>query len=127
MQNAGMPQLDLHTFPSLLFWLAVTFIVLYVIMAWAGLPLVGGILERRKTRISDDLAKAAQLKAEAETVIQAYERALAEAHASAQATVRETLARLGEAAAARQRELAQSLAAETEAAERRIRAAREAA
>lgn len=115
-----MPQLDFTTFPSQLFWLAVTFVALYLIMVRVGLPRVRAILERRHERISGDLAKAAQLKAEAEAVIEAYERALAEAHASAQATVRETLARMSEEAAVRQRELAQSLVAETEAAERRI-------
>lgn len=115
-----MPQLDVTTFPTQLFWLAVTFIALYIAMVSVGLPRVGGILERRRQRIAGDLARAAELKAEAEAVTEAYQRALAAAHETAQATVREMLDRMNEEAAKRQHELAQSLAAETAAAERRI-------
>jgi len=119
-----MPQLDVATFPSQLFWLAVCFIALYVVMAKFGLPRVGAILAERRGRIEGDLAKAAQMKEEAEAVIAAYQRALAEARASAQATVRETVETMNAAAAERQRALAQTLAAETAAAERRIAAAK---
>jgi F-type H+-transporting ATPase subunit b len=119
-----MPQLDVATFPSQLFWLAVCFIALYVVMAKFGLPRVGAILAERKGRIEGDLAKAAQMKEEAEAVIAAYQRALAEARANAQATVRETVETMNAAAAERQRALAQTLAAETAAAERRIAAAK---
>jgi F-type H+-transporting ATPase subunit b len=122
-----MPQLDVATFPAQLIWLAITFVVLYVLMARVGLPRIGGVIARRRERIEADIAKAAQMKSEAEAVIAAYERALAEARTAAQATVRETAERLNEAAAERQRKLAAALAAETAAAERRIEAAKDAA
>jgi len=120
-----MPQLDFHTFPSQIVWLAITFILLYVLMAHVGLPRVGGILERRRQRIDGDLAKAAQMKDEAAAVIASYERALATARADAQAMVRETTERLGAEAAKRQHELAQALASETARAEERIAAAKQ--
>src|SRR6185312_6816710 len=119
-----MPQLDFTTFPAQLVWLAICFIVLYALMARVGLPRVGAILADRRGRIDGDLAKATQMKDEAEAVIASYQRALAEARAEAQATVRETTEKLNAAAAARQRTLAQGLAAETAAAERRIAAAK---
>ncbi len=74
-----MPQLDLATFPPQLIWLAITFVALYLVMAYAGLPRLGGIIERRRARIEGDLDKAQRMKAEAEAVIAAYEKALAEA------------------------------------------------
>ncbi|HXQ52268.1 MAG TPA: F0F1 ATP synthase subunit B' [Stellaceae bacterium] len=115
-----MPQLDFSTFPPQLVWLAVTFVALYLVMAYFGLPRVASILGLRRDRIDGDLAQAARMKSEAEAVIAAYERALAEARAAAQATMRETTERLNEAAAERQRKLAATLAAETATAERRI-------
>jgi F-type H+-transporting ATPase subunit b len=122
-----VPQLDFATFPAQLVWLVICFVVLYALMAQVGLPRVGAILAQRRGRIEGDLATATRMKDEAEAVIAAYERALAEARADAQATVRETVEKLNAAAAERQRQLAQSLAAETAAAERRILAAKTAA
>ena len=115
-----MPQLDLATFPPQLIWLAITFLVLYVLMAKLGLPRIDRALRARRTRIEDDLDKARQMKAEAEAVIAAYERALAEARQQAQQTLKETTDRLNAEAAQRQRQTAEKLASETAAAERRI-------
>lgn len=115
-----MPQLDISTFPPQLIWLAITFIVLYLLMAKLGLPRIARTLGARRERIDTDLEKAQQMKAEAEAVIAAYERALAEARQQAQQMLKETTDRLNAQAAERQRGLAEKLAAETGAAERRI-------
>ena len=120
-----MPQLEVSTFVPQLFWLAVTFGLLFVLMAKIGLPRIGGLIEARRQRIDGDLARAAQLKAEAETVMAAYQQALAAARAEAQAAVKETIDRLAAEAAERQRQLADDLARQTAAAERQISAAKE--
>jgi len=120
-----MPQLDPATFAPQVIWLAIIFVALYVAMARVGLPLVGGALAARRARIEGDIAKAAQMKEEAEAVIAAYERSLAQARADAQTTIRQTIERFAAASAERQRQLIQSLAAETDAAEARIAAARD--
>lgn len=119
-----MPQLDVSTFPTQLVWLAVTFLVLYVVMHFFGLPRLGGILTARQNRIEGDLEKATEMKNEAEAVIAAYEKALAEARMQAQVTLRETTERLNAEAAERQRKVAEELARETAAGERRIEAAK---
>ena len=115
-----MPQLDLATFPPQLVWLTITFVALYAVMALVGLPRVGGIIAKRRDRITGDLDKAQRMKAEAEAVIAAYERALSEARAKAQQALRETAERLAAEAVEQQRRLAESLNAETARAERRI-------
>jgi F-type H+-transporting ATPase subunit b len=115
-----MPQLDLATFPPQLIWLAITFIFLYVVMATVGLPRVGGVIAARRARIEGDLDKAAQMKSEAEAVIAAYEKALAEARMQAQITLRETTEQLNAQSAERQRKVVEELARETAAAEKRI-------
>lgn len=122
-----MPQLDLATFPPQLIWLAITFIVLYLLMAKLGLPRISRVLEARHRAIEGDLEKAQQMKVEAEAVIAAYERALSEARQQAQLTLKETTDRLNADAAERQRQTAEKLAAETAAAERRIAQAKNAA
>src|SRR5258708_12924664 len=78
-----MPQLDIATYLPQLFWLAVTFIALYLVMAWVGLPRVGGVLLQRHSRIEGDLEKAAQMRAEAEPGIAPPARALAAARPEA--------------------------------------------
>jgi F-type H+-transporting ATPase subunit b len=119
-----MPQLDLATFPTQLIWLAITFLVLYLVLAKVGLPRVGGIIADRRARIDGDLEKAAQMKSEAEAVIAAYEKALAEARMQAQITLRETAEQLSAKSAAKQHEVMEQLNRETQAAERRIAAAK---
>jgi len=110
-----MPQLDVSTFAPQLVWLAITFVVLYLLMAKLGLPRVSAILDARRKRQDDDLARASELKAEAEAALAAYQKTIADARAEAQATIR----------AEQQRQLAQALGEQTKAAEREIAAAKE--
>ena len=120
-----MPQLEVSTFVPQLFWLAVTFGLLFLLMAKIGLPRVSGLIEARRHRVDDDLARAAQLKSEAEAVLAAYQETLAKARAEAQAAVRETTERMAAEAAERQRQLGESLARQTAEAERQIVAAKQ--
>jgi len=120
-----MPQLDVETFPSQLFWLAVTFVVLYVLMSWIGLPRLTAAIEARRQRREEDLARAAQLKSEAEAANAAFQRTMAEARAQAQAVLKETSDRLATEAAERQRTLAAALAQQVDEAERRITATKQ--
>ena len=120
-----MPQLDISTFTPQLVWLAIWFVVLYLLMAKLALPRIARAMEARRRRREDDLARAAQLKAEADEASAAYQKTLAEARAQAQSTIKEASDRLSADAAARQRALAATLAEQIEAAERRIAATKE--
>jgi F-type H+-transporting ATPase subunit b len=120
-----VPQLDVSTFAPQLVWLAITFVVLYLLMSKLGLPRVDAIIEARRKRLDDDLARAAEIKAEAEAVIAAYQRTLAEARAQAQGAIKERTDRFAAEAALRQRQLAEALAEQTRAAEQEIGAAKE--
>jgi F-type H+-transporting ATPase subunit b len=122
-----MPQLDVATFPTQVFWLAISFFALYLLMSWLGLPRIRRIIDARRQRVAGDLERAGQMKSEAEAVIAAYEKSLAEARAEAQRTLKETAERLNAEAAERLRGVAQKLAGETAAAEKRIAEAKAAA
>jgi len=117
-----VPQLDVSTFAPQLVWLAISFVVLYLLMSKLGLPRVNAIIEARRKRLDDDLARASEMKAAAEAVIAAYQRTLAEARAQAQATIKERTDQFAAEAAERQRQLADALAEQTKAAEQEIAA-----
>ena len=69
-----MPQLDPTTFAPQLFWLVVTFVLLYLVMWKLVIPKIGEILQDRQIRIDNDLDKADHLKIEAEAAREAYEK-----------------------------------------------------
>lgn len=83
--HGAFPPFDPATFPSQLLWLAITFGVFYLFLKRVLLPRLGGILEVRSNRISQDLDQAARLKGEADAAVAAYEQELAEAKANANA------------------------------------------
>jgi F-type H+-transporting ATPase subunit b len=87
-KEAGMPQLNIADFAPQLFWLALSFIALYFIMARAALPRIANVLEERAGRIAADLAAAAQLREQTQQAIADYEKALADARAGAQQIAR---------------------------------------
>ncbi|MDH3240488.1 MAG: hypothetical protein OEO83_07465 [Alphaproteobacteria bacterium] len=78
-----MPQLDVASYLPQVVWLAITFAVLYLLMAKLALPRISDVLEERSERRQDNLAKAEELQAEAETAAQAYEKVLADARGAA--------------------------------------------
>lgn len=122
--GAGLPQLDPSSFATQIFWLAVTFIVLYLLMSRVALPRVRDVLEERERRITDDLEKAQRLKDESEAVLAEYEKALADARANAQAMFAEAAEQANAEAAKRQQDVSQKLAKQLEKAESRVRAAK---
>jgi F-type H+-transporting ATPase subunit b len=88
--KVAFPPFNATTFASQLFWLAITFIFLYVMMSKVALPRVGAIIENRQKRIDGDIADAGKLKIQSDEAIAAYEKALADARARAQAIANET-------------------------------------
>jgi F-type H+-transporting ATPase subunit b len=115
-----MPQLDPSLFPTQLFWLFVSFLVLFLIAWKAALPRIAEVLNARQNRIDGDLERAQALKSEAEEVLAAYERALADASAEAQEIHRELAQTLAAERTRRQEELSRRLSAQAREAESRI-------
>ncbi|MFV3127917.1 ATPase [Niveispirillum sp. KHB5.9] len=123
--KAGLPQLNPASFASQVFWWAVTFGLLFWLMSKVALPRVAEVLEARQEKISNDLEKASALKAEAEGVMQAYEKALAEARANAQKEVAASVAASDADAARANTEQGAQLAVKARDAEARIQAAKQ--
>ena len=83
-----LPQLDLATYSSQVFWLIISFVVLYFLVAKLAMPRIAEVLEERQERIEDDLDKAETLKKEAYQVRIEYEKALSAAREKAQEATR---------------------------------------
>ncbi len=85
-----MPQLAFETFVPQLVWLAIVFVVLYVLMSRIALPRIAAVIEGRRDRITSDLDEAARSKRQTDEAIAAYEKALKEARDKAHAIAQET-------------------------------------
>src|SRR5471030_2734248 len=125
--KGGFPPFQSQTFASQLVWLAIAFVLLYVLMAKLALPRVGPIIESRQKRIADDIADAGKLKVQSDEAVAAYEKALADARARAQAIANETRDTQAAAAEARRKTLEGELNAKLAEAEKTIAATKTAA
>jgi F-type H+-transporting ATPase subunit b len=92
--HAKFAPLDPTTFVPQLFWLALAFGLLYLLLKRVALPRVSDVIEERRERIERDIAKAEGLKAETEQALANYERALGEARSQASAIAKDMHARL---------------------------------
>ncbi len=69
----GMPQFNADTFPSQLFWLVITFIVLYLVINFLILPRIRDNIRLRKNKISNDIERAELIKSQIDKIIQEYD------------------------------------------------------
>jgi F-type H+-transporting ATPase subunit b len=83
--KAAFPPFQKDTFASQLVWLAITFVLLYLVISRIAVPRIGGIIDERAKRIEGDFAEAQRMKEGAEAALTAYEKALADARSRAQA------------------------------------------
>ncbi|WP_371396185.1 F0F1 ATP synthase subunit B' [Fretibacter rubidus] len=81
--SGGMAQLDLSTWASQIFWLVITFAVLYFVLSKFILPKIDEGLTNRGDRIADDLEEAARMTQEAQQAELDYEQSMADAKAKA--------------------------------------------
>ncbi len=125
--GGGLPQLDARTYPSQIFWLLVSFFLLYWLLKTKAIPRIADILETRQDRIGADLDRAARLRAEAEAALKKHDATIAEAQAKAQQRLREAQERIAAELARHQAELDAELARKLKDAEARIEAAKKAA
>ena len=121
----GMPQLDPTWWGGQIVWLALIFLVLYLVLANVLLPKLGKAIDEREGKISGDIADARRLKEEAETQAAAAAAELADARAKAQRTASDAKAKAAANAAERQSAEEAKLNARLATAEAEIRAARD--
>jgi len=90
----GMPQLNFEWFPNQIFWLVVTLVIIWFVLAKIALPRIAGVLADRAQAIASDLEQAEALKQKAVDAEAAYNKALADARAEAGRIVAEAKAEI---------------------------------
>ena len=68
--KGGLPQLDLTTYPSLIFWSIISLLIGYFLMRYLVTPNIKSILNSRETIIQNDLVKAKSSSQEADKIKQ---------------------------------------------------------
>ncbi|ORE96109.1 F0F1 ATP synthase subunit B [Acuticoccus yangtzensis] len=126
-EDSVFPPFDFDAFPSHLFWLLISFGILYFFVNKVIMPKVGGILEDRRDRIASDLGEASRLSRETDEVIAAYERELTEARQRAYAIAHERREEIKAEQARQQAETEEALNTRISEAEAEIAARRDAA
>ena len=121
------PPFQTQNFPSQLVWLALTFVLLYVLMSRVALPRIGSILADRSKHIADDIAAAQRLKEQSDAANAAYEKALSDARSRAQGIANSTREQQAAAAEETNKRLESQLHERLAAAEQSIAATRAAA
>lgn len=119
-----MPQLDPSVFSPQLIWLAITFAVLYLIMARSALPKVADVLDERDNRIADDLRISGELKDQSKELEAEYEKTHAEAKAEANRILAAAREKMQGTIDARRHDAEDKLLGEVHAAEDKIAAAK---
>lgn len=78
-----LPQLDATTYASQIFWLVISFVLLYIGIARHVLPRMRSVLQQRAFRIESDMQKAEEFRKEAEAILTEYDRLLEHSRSTA--------------------------------------------
>jgi F-type H+-transporting ATPase subunit b len=92
--SGGFPPFKAETFPSQLFWLAITFGFLFVVLWRFAGPRIQSVIAERRGKINDDIRTAEQHRKDSEAAAAAYEAALAAARGRAHALADENRKRV---------------------------------
>jgi len=125
--ESKFPPFQSQYYPSQFVWLALSFLLLYVLMSKLALPRIDSILAARSKRIEEDIATAQRFKERSEAAHAAYEKALADARSRAQGIANETREREAATAEQTNKRLEAELHERLAAAEKSIAATRAAA
>ena len=72
-ESGGMPQLNPEFWFSQIFWLTITFGILYIVLSKLILPKISSNLEQRKSQISDNVEAADKQREVSETKLKEYD------------------------------------------------------
>jgi F-type H+-transporting ATPase subunit b len=89
--NEGMPQLDVSTYPSLIFWLVLTFSFTFLVLKYYVTPKMSEILNDRKEKVDADLFEAKQSREDAENSKMNQEKSISDAREKAVIIVRDAI------------------------------------
>jgi F-type H+-transporting ATPase subunit b len=87
----GMPQFNAKTFPSQIFWLVITFSILYALVTWVLLPRIRENIRLRKNKVSNNLERSEAIKNDIEKMINEYELKIYEAKENVSSMIKKSI------------------------------------
>ncbi len=89
-ESGGMPQLNPEFWISQIFWLTLTFGILYVILSKLILPKISANLELRKSQIQENIEAAEKQRKESESKLEEYDKIISKTKLEAKNIFKET-------------------------------------
>ena len=110
-----MPQLNPEFFASQLFWLAITFIFLFIFLWRVSLPRINIVQTKRENKIKEDIKKAKQLQAEAEDIQEQINKQLDQAKSDSAELIKSAFIKLQDESSKKLEELDKNLSTKIDA------------
>ena len=89
-ETGGMPQLNPEFWISQIFWLTLTFGILYVVLSKLILPKISANLELRKSQIQENIEAAEKQRKDSESKLKEYEEIIIKSKSEAKDIFKET-------------------------------------
>ena len=89
-ESGGMPQLDPEFWVSQIFWLTLSFGILYIVLSKLILPKISANLELRKSQIQENIEAAEKQREDSESKLKEYENIISKTKVEAKNIFKET-------------------------------------
>ena len=89
-ESGGMPQLNPEFWVSQIFWLTLTFGILYIVLSKLILPKISANLELRKSQIQENIEAAEKQREDSESKLKEYEEIILKSKSNAKNIFKET-------------------------------------
>ena len=89
-ESGGMPQLNPEFWVSQIFWLTLTFGILYIVLSKFILPKISANLELRKSQIQENIEAADKQRQDSESKIKEFEKIILKSKSEAKSIFKET-------------------------------------
>jgi F-type H+-transporting ATPase subunit b len=118
--KTGLPQLDLNTYPSLMFWSIISLIIGFALMKYLVTPNIKSILNSRETSIQNDLVKAKTSNQESEKIKQSIIKSQEDIKSKSQKIISEAILESKQSIEKKEKEISAKLELKVSEAEKKI-------
>ena len=118
--KTGLPQLDLNTYPSLMFWSIISLIIGFILMKYLVTPNIKSILNSRETSIQNDLVKAKTSNQESEKIRQSIIKSQEDIKSKSQKIISDAILESKQSIEKKEKEISEKLELKISEAEKKI-------
>ena len=118
--KTGLPQLDLNTYPSLMFWSIVSLVIGFALMKYLVTPNIKSILNSRETSIQNDLVKAKTSNQESEKIKQSIIKSQEDIKSKSQKIISDAILESKQSIEKKEKEISAKLELKVSEAEKKI-------